>query len=173
MKKRYLFLSIFFSIYANAGIIENVKVTEHKEITKKFVTKIKTGETCWEEFKIEKVPCGGEPQVDKNSIGLDTLIGTTIGVIAGNQVGKGNGKVAAKVVGGLTGGYIANQTRGGSQTMCETKVPYTKCEDNFKYVEENKVIAYDNCIRHYGQKICKQTPNKLHSLKVETTIRVY
>ena len=145
------------SIYADTM---NIRVTKSTEIYKS--VNVKVSKTYYEEVEVS-VPysCGHE---ERNSIGLDTIIGSTIGIIIGNQVGAGNGRTAAKIVGGISGGYIANQQR-GSNTCYRTEYrqkPITRYEDDVR----ERLVGYRNCGYIGHKEICKRSRYKLHYISL-------
>ena len=94
---------------------------------------------CYErEVPIER------PRQDRNSIGLDTIIGGVIGVAAGNQV-NGKHRGAAKVIGGLGGALFANNVfrdndddySGGYQTKT-----IEECKTTYRSVKEEYLYGY-------------------------------
>lgn len=168
MKSKVL---IVLSLIASFASAEMIKVTESVAITKPFTQKVKVGETCYEDTVERYVDCGDH---DDNTIGLDTLLGATIGVVIGNQIGGGNGRDAARIIGGLSGGYIANQTRDSRESKkCKTYNQVTRCEPQYEYVTEDKVIGYRNCAMYNGQKVCKESSTPLDYLEVTQKIYVH
>lgn len=80
----------------------------------------------------------GYSEANKNSIGLDTIIGAGLGVILGNQIRK------------------------GSYNKCNETVYEKRQFKGYHYTDVNEITGYKNCgyIRH--RKICKdQIENKI------------
>lgn len=89
---------------------------------------------------------------DRNSLGLDTIIGSILGVVVGNQIGRGNGRVAAKFVGGVTGGYIANQMRDNNGNCYKV---ITVQDNPSSYKNKRILSSYKNCGYLGNKEICK------------------
>jgi len=145
---------------------ERVLVTEQDQLTRPFVEKVKVGEQCYEDTVKIPIDCGR----DTNSIGVDTLIGTTLGVVIGNQIGHGNGRDAAKVIGGILGASTANNMRNRG---CNTYETITKCQPKYEYKTFNRTIGWNNCAYIDGQRYCKQTKTPIKFLHIRKSITVY
>ncbi len=165
MKTKILIALGLMTTLLNAQMI---KVTESTAITKPYTQKVKTSERCYEQTIEQYVNCGDR---DRNTIGIDTIIGATLGVVIGNQMGHGNGRDAAKIIGGLSGGYIANQQR--AQKRCKTYNQVTKCDPVYEYITEDRVVGYRNCAFYKGQKVCKESSTPLEYLNVTQKIYVH
>ena len=120
-----------------------------------------------------RVPCGGSyVQKDKNSIGLDTVVGMGLGVALGNQIGHGNGQIAAKVVGGLLGAKIANSSRNSSyQTQYCNETRYKdEIVTRYDYTTQNKLQGYKNSFIYDGKTYIKMSDHPLKKVRVRTTL---
>jgi len=153
---KYLMLIILFSSnIAFAGSFERVVVTEQEPITRNVTRRVQVGENCQ-----------SVTNVDKNSIGIDTIIGGGLGVIAGNQFH--NHRAAARVGGGLIGALAANHLRGYKNSGCSTE-----CTPVFENVQEEQIIAYNNCAYIDGIKYCKRSSRPLNYLKFTRRIIIH
>jgi len=104
---------------------------------------------------------------DRNSLGVDTLIGATAGVIIGNQIGKGSGRDAAKIVGGILGATTANRMREPSYTThYETQ---TQCKTVYDTHTQTKLIGYHNHFYINGVEHIKHSSTPLESVRVKIT----
>ena len=148
---------------------DKVRVTEHIKITKPYTTQVKIGENCYQDTVEVDVPCDRQ---DKNSIGIDTVIGATLGVAIGNQFVRGKGRDAAKIIGGFLGAAVANNQRIGYGN-CKSYETVNICNPKYEYKTVNKVIGWQNCVYIDGQRYCKQTKKKVKWLRVKKTITVY
>lgn len=169
-KNLLIIVGLLFSISSLATASERIKVDYSDEIKKTYTKKVLDYEECYDEEYMVKVSCGNEP--DKNSLGIDTLLGTVVGVAIGHQVGGGSGKDVAKVIGGLSGGYIANQQR-GDPGICKEQRTRKKCQNVYKTERFEKIIGYNNCATVYDKKVCKKSKRPLRHLKITHSIRVH
>ena len=147
------------------------RVISSTPIIKTVTKRVLIGDEIRDRVVQRRVPCR-RGDVDENSIGLDTIIGAAAGVALGNQIGKGNGKTAAKVIGGLGGGMIANSMR-GEKGDCYEEVTVQERIPRYETVTEERIVGYNNCVRVDGQKLCKESKNKLKFLKVKKTYSIY
>jgi len=158
--KKILILLLAISLSISSLLAESisVKVTSSKPIYKTITKRVPY--TYYDDVE-RNVPYNcGRTTVNRNEIGLDTIVGTVIGVVAGNQIGRGNGRVAAKIVGGLGGGYVANQMRtGNSQTCYRTEIVQQRFT-SYDYEEVQKIVAYKNCGYIGNRLICKKTKRR-------------
>jgi uncharacterized protein YcfJ len=113
-------------------------------------------------------------EADKNSVGVDTLIGAVAGVAIGNQIGHGNGKDVAKVVGGVGGALIANNLREGEvvrepsrnySNHSQTKI-VQKCETEYRIVKDNKIDGYKNYFYLDNKMYYKISDRKLRDIEI-------
>ena len=160
MKKIIALLLLFVTIgFTNvfADTI-SVRVTSSKPIYK--TVTVRNSYDYYRDVEVQVPYNCGVTTVNRNTIGLDTIIGTVAGVVIGNQIGHGNGRVVAKVAGGVGGAYIANQMRtNNSQTCYRTEIVQKKFTD-YQYEEIPKIVAYKNCGYLGNRKICKKTKRK-------------
>lgn len=166
---------LLFSISASLVFAETIRNSEfiqvetaepvYKEITKSIPYK-----ECYDVTEQIQVECQNSASVDKNSLGLDTLIGVAAGAVIGSQIGKGNGRTAAQIVGGIAGGGVANSIRGGSTETCTKEVVRQHCENKTSYEKENRLIGYNNVGYYKNQKIVKFSEQKLQQIKLNVSI---
>jgi uncharacterized protein YcfJ len=163
MKK--IIISILLIGFTTISFAETIKirVATSDPITRE--SRVQVPHTTYVEEQVQ-IPydCGGK--VDKNSIGIDTVIGTVLGVAIGNQIGGGSGRDVAKVVAGLSGGYIANQHRNDGQTCYKMEfrsVPVTTYETEIR----ERIVGYKNCGYLGDHEICKQTKRKMRHIKIQ------
>lgn len=119
-----------------------------------------------------RVNCNSYKEVDTNSLGVDTLLGTAVGAVIGSQIGKGNGRVAAQIAGGLGGGYIANQTRGsrnGAGDCYEIQNKRTYVTD-YKDTRKNVISGYKNYFTFENKEYVKTTKEPLRQVRIEKRI---
>jgi uncharacterized protein YcfJ len=154
--KKIFFISIFifFTSILSADVIR-INVDNSTEIYKRSLVQIPHTQYIEEQVQIP-YDCGN---TDRNSIGLDTIIGSIAGVVIGNQIGAGNGRTAAKIIGGIGGGYTANQLRKGDTCyrMEFRKKPITK----YTTESEDRLVGYKNCGSLGNRQICKKSREKL------------
>ena len=155
------------TVWSSALYAEIVQVTEHTKITKPYTQRVMVSERIFYDTIEVNIPCRN---ADRNSIGIDTMIGAGIGIAIGNQIGSGSGRDAAKIVGGLLGANIANNDRRGS---CKSYETIERVEPIYEYTTIHKTIGWNNCAYIEGTKYCKQTANKIEFLKVRRTVTVY
>ncbi len=160
MKKILTILLLTVTIGITAAFADSisVKVTYSKPIYETIDARIP--HTHYE-YVEENVPyaCEGE-YVNRNEIGLDTVVGSVLGVVIGNQVGHGNGRTAAKIVGGIGGGYVANKMRHGNTRTCYRKQVVRKKVTYYEYINSRHIVAYKNCGYIGNRYICKRTKRK-------------
>lgn len=164
MKKLFL-----ISILATLCMAEVVPVTKSTPITKEAKKKILVDDGRYTERVSYQVPCD---DVDKNSLGVDTLVGVAGGAVLGSQIGKGNGRVAAQIIGGLMGGHVANNMRSSNNTCTEYRT-VTKYNPTYEWETEIITIGYNNCAYYDGQEYCKKSRQPLKTLRIEKIVRVY
>jgi len=174
MKKITLSL-LALAAFLNAETFTNttyVEVINSEPVYTTAQVKTPYQETVIRNYEVN-VPCqGNHRRADTNSIGLDTIIGTTLGIAVGNQIGKGNGKTAAKVIGGLGGGYMANQTRNAGNNRNCTQIRQKK-EIITRYETSSKRIIdyYINTFYFNGKKYKKRsTYNPLNNVPIKTVV---
>ncbi|MDC0932288.1 glycine zipper 2TM domain-containing protein [Arcobacteraceae bacterium] len=151
---------------------EYVNVISSNPIYKTVNIRVPYEEVISKEYT-RKVPCGHNyEREDRNSIGLDTIVGMGLGVAVGNQFGKGEGRKVAKVVGALLGAGIANNHRGSSyQTQYCNETGYRdEVITRYDYRSERKLQGYENVFRYKGQKYTKITNRPQKRIKVKTSI---
>lgn len=121
----------------------------------------------------KKIPCGNSyEERDRNSFGLDTIVGMGLGVAVGNQFGKGDGRKVAKVVGALLGAGLANSQRGSSYETeyCNETRYRDEVVTRYDYTSKKKLQGYENIFRYKGQKYTKITKRPRKRIKVKTSI---
>ena len=159
MKKISIFMLFvafaFSSVYAESL---SVKVTESTPIYKRSLVQVPHTEYIEQQVQVP-YRCNVR-QADKNSIGLDTIIGTVAGVVIGNQIGRGNGRTAAKIVGGIGGGYIANNMRENTSDTCYRMEFRSIPKTTYSEEVQDRLIGYKNCGYVGNRKICKRTKSK-------------
>lgn len=167
-----LFIVLMTVTSLSAGnLLQEVKVEYTEPIYKTFNQRVRIEDKCTQIMVTKNVSCGNEKQVNRNSIGLDTIFGATLGVIAGNQVGKGNGRTVAKVVGGLGGAYGANQLRGGNKT-CKVQEPVQQCKAQYANQQEKRLTGYLNCGMYMKQKLCKKSNKEMKTFRIVVSLKV-
>jgi uncharacterized protein YcfJ len=169
--KKFLLILLFISSSAFANFTQVIKVEYTEPLYKTINKRVQVEDKCYERMVEKVVPCGNEKQVERNSIGLDTIFGAVAGVVIGNQIGKGNGKTTAKIVGGLGGAYGANQLRGGSK-KCKVKEPVVSCVPQYETQSEKVITAYKNCGQLNKIKYCKSSNKQLENIKLFFTVKV-
>ena len=159
MKKIFL-ISIILALFSTTVSAETIriKVTSSKPIYK--TVTVKTPYTYYEDVEVSVPYNCGHSRVNRNEIGLDTVVGSVLGVVVGNQIGRGNGRVAAKIAGGIGGGYIANQMREGSEQTCYRTEIVQKRFTDYEYEQKEKIVAYKNCGYIGNRKICTKNRYK-------------
>lgn len=159
MKKIFIaLLTLSLTVSVTFAETIKVKVLYSKPIYR--TVTVKTPYIYYDEVE-QNVPyhCG-RSNVNRNEIGLDTVVGSVLGVVVGNQVGRGNGRITAKIAGGLGGGYIANQMRTGDEQICYRKEYVQKRFTDYSYEEVEKIVAYKNCGQIGDRRICKKSKRK-------------
>jgi len=149
-----------------------VNVISSKPIYKTVNIRVPYEEVISKEYT-RKVPCGHNyERQDRNSIGLDTIVGMGLGVAVGHQFGKGDGRKVAKVVGALLGAGIANNQRENSyQTQYCNETRYRdEVVTRYDYRSERKLQGYENIFRYKGQRYTKMTDRPQKRIKVKTSI---
>ena len=156
MKKIPLLILVLFTSLVAETI--SVRVTKSTPIYRQ--SYVQVPHTTYTEEQVQVPYNCRRVRADKNSIGIDTVIGAVAGVVIGNQIGAGNGRTAAKIVGGLGGSYIANNMREGHSETCYRmefrSVPHT----TYTTETRERLVAYKNCGQIGGRTICKKTKNK-------------
>ncbi len=159
MKK--IILVVIGLVFVTSNIFADtirVRVTESTPIYKRSIVQIP--HTTYQEEQVQVPYQCRQNNVNTNSIGVDTIIGTIAGVAIGNQIGRGNGRTVAKIVGGITGATIANNMRQDSTKTCYRiefrKIPQTTYSDEV----EERLVGYKICGYLGGRKICKRTSTK-------------
>jgi uncharacterized protein YcfJ len=126
---------------------------------------IKTPQEICREVKVAvDVPNG----VDRNTFGVDTLIGATAGVIIGNQIGGGSGNDVAKVLGGILGAATANRMR-KPNTYEKRYQTQTVCETVYESRNETRLTGYENYFYINGQKHMKFSQHPLKKVHVNVS----
>lgn len=151
---------------------EYVDVIKSKPIYKNSNVRVPYEEVVSKPYTV-KVPCGDSyVQEDRNSLGIDTIIGAGLGIAVGNQIGKGHGRDAARVIGGLLGANIANGTRGNRyQTNYCTQTRYKDVVvTKYDYRTENKIRGYKNVFIYKGKKYTKKSNYPLKTIRITTSI---
>jgi len=125
---------------------------------------------CWDEEQRVRVPCAGRGgRVDRNSIGLDTIIGAGIGAGIGNLIDNDTGADTGKAVGGLLGAFFANQAREGayaSNEVCYERRTRERCETRYETIQEERIVGYRNCAIVRGQELCIESKRPLRYLRI-------
>ncbi|MEA3554022.1 MAG: glycine zipper 2TM domain-containing protein [Campylobacterota bacterium] len=151
---------------------EYVDVIKSKPIYKTINVRVPYEEVVSQPYSV-KVPCGNSyVQEDKNSLGIDTIIGAGLGIAVGNQIGGGHGREAARVIGGLLGANIANNTRQGSyQTQYCTETRYKDVVvRKYDYKTEKKIQGYKNIFYYNGKKYKKRSKYPLKTIRITKSI---
>jgi uncharacterized protein YcfJ len=151
---------------------EYVDVIKSKPIYKNSNVRVPYEEVVSRPYSV-KVPCGDSYiREDRNSLGIDTIIGAGLGIAIGNKIGKGRGRDAARVIGGLVGANIANATRDSryQRNYCtETRykdVVITK----YDYRTEKKIRGYKNVFVYKGKRYTKKSNYPLKTIRITTSI---
>ncbi len=158
--KKILILLLTISLSISSLLAESisVKVTDSRPIYKTISKRVPY--TYYEDVE-RSVPYDcGRTTVNRNDIGLDTIVGTVLGVVVGNQIGGGNGRIAAKIGGGIGGGYIANQIRTGNSQTCYRTETVRQKFTSYEYEKVEKIVAYKNCGYIGNRLICKKTKRR-------------
>lgn len=163
-----VFLVLMATIFVlNAGTLR-VRVDESTLVYSNVRERVQIGTTTRTERV--RVQCQNTQNTDRNTIGLDTLIGIGAGVALGNQIGHGNGRAAAKVAGGVIGGYTANHLRNsGNSGSCYEDRQYN--EPTYRYEYKKYPTGYRNCGYIQDQRVCKVSKHKLHYLTLDFYVR--
>lgn len=149
------------SLYADSFLhTQTYKVKQSKPVYENVTIKTPQ-EICREVEVVQSVPSG----VDRNSFGVDTLIGATAGVVIGNQIGGGSGNDVAKVLGGILGATTANRMR--KPTAYEKRYStQTVCETVYESRSETRLTGYENYFYINGQKHMKFSQHPLKKVSV-------
>jgi uncharacterized protein YcfJ len=159
MKKILTLMLFFIALTINLSAESfSVRVTQSTPIYK--TVYIDVPYTTYEDQEVSVPYNCGVTTVNRNDIGLDTVIGTVLGVVIGNQVGRGNGRIAAKIGGGLGGGYLANQMRHGNSQTCYRHEYRSRPVTSYHTEKHEKIVAYKNCGYVDNRYICKRTKRR-------------
>ena len=146
-------IALGFSSLAQA---QNVECIVTKSVPQYKTIKVRTPHTTSYIVNVErKVPCGNSyTRTNRNTIGLDTVVGAAIGGIIGHQIGGGRGKQWATGGGALLGGAIANQSRNGytsTTDYCTQEVTETRYRTDYTYETVTRRNGYKNYFRFNGK----------------------
>jgi len=168
MKKIFLLLLLLITTGVTSVFAETIKVrvTSSKPIYEKAL--VRTPHTYYQDVEVEVPYNCGRQHVNRNEIGLDTVVGSVLGVAIGNQIGRKNGRTVAKIAGGLGGGYIANQMRQGERKNCYRKDIVRKKFTDYSYDEVRQLIGYRNCGYIGSKQICTETKTKQRYIYLDT-----
>ena len=156
MKK--ILVVILMAVFSNSyGESFSIKVTESTPIYKQAIVQIP--HTTYEEQQVQVPYSCNNSKNDKNSIGLDTIIGSIAGVVIGNQIGSGSGRDAAKIIGGISGGYIANNNR--EDETCYRMEFRNRPVTTYRSETKERLIGYKNCGFLGNKKICKNAKSEM------------
>ncbi|RXJ70061.1 hypothetical protein CRV08_00415 [Halarcobacter ebronensis] len=176
--KRAVIISLFLSSFLFAGgdrYYEYAKVT-YSEPIYDYVYDNHPNRICKEvRYKVrDDYDDGYYSSRRDDSLGLDTLVGTTTGVVIGSQIGKGNGRVAAQIVGGLLGAKISHEIRNNYRPQKYDNYRYeirTECYDEPTRQTKTRVLSgYKNYFVYNGIKHYKITNEPIKRVQITHTI---
>lgn len=159
MKKIAIILFLLAMTHANV-FAERISIRVTSSTPIYGTTTVRVPYVYYEEVPVRRSVNCDYRRSERNSIGLDTIIGAGLGIALGNQIGGGNGRTAAKVILGAGGAYTANNMRSGSYDRCSKTTYRTKQFTEYEYVEKDIIIGYRNCGYVGNRKICKQSKRK-------------
>lgn len=119
-----------------------------------------------------EVPCPSQTKTDRNTLGIDTVLGAAAGaVLGGATIDRGKSSDTGKIVGGLLGAVGANQARGrvwGKGSKCyETRtVTDQRCETRYESSVEKRPDGWILCAVVNGEELCTKSSQKKDRLMV-------
>lgn len=119
-----------------------------------------------------EVPCPNQAKTDRNTLGIDTLLGAAAGAaIGGATIDRGKSSDTGKIVGGLLGAVGVNQARGrawGKGSKCyETRtVTDQRCETRYESFVEKRSDGWLLCSVVNGEELCVKSKMKKDTLTV-------
>ncbi len=160
------------NVYAN-GLQRRIPVTDAKEIYKTVTVQVPVQKCHPVELQQQvEVPCPSQPNTDRNSLGIDTLLGAAAGaVIGGATIDRHKSSDTGKIVGGIVGAIGANQARGriwGKGSKCyETRtIQDQRCTTEYEYKEKTIQDGWRLCGNLNGETVCIKSPVRRDYLQV-------
>jgi len=169
-------LLLSLTTQANAGhhghrksgaIYDYAKVVNVTPIVR-YVTVTTPVEECWED--VEYYTVNKRPPNE----GIRTLTGAILGGVIGNQFGSGSGNNAATAAGVVIGATVGNRSayRNGKFGAVQYSRPVTRCETQYRKVQEKRIDGYDVVYRYHGQKYRTRMPHDPgRKLRIRVDIR--
>lgn len=165
-------LLIMFPQQASASDIIKVPVIQSVPQYREVQRRIQVGENCTQ-VQQTRYSNNSNNSVNRNSIGLDTLIGGVAGVAIGNQIGGGNGRTVAKVLGGVLGAGAANSLRSNKHSNSQDANYYKQvCTPVYETVYEQELVCYINYAYVDGIEITKKSRDKLRYINIKWNLEV-